>query len=277
MFRFDQDVLSFYRRCKNAGIPQEILELDWEDFQSRDKDGKPCDSVSLKHAHDFADLISYYWRSGGGLFIIGPNGSGKSFLSYQIAKTAIRYKIPTICFTLIEYLEARRFQKIQPSLIIELMKDIEKANVIIIDDYGKEYGTGKDWNSYEAYTAIFNVFKEGATKCVVLNTALGLEQFGEKAGTSMLSRMARFTTVSLSGTDFRDNVIDPASFRLVRSNEADHSHCYEPHPLLTPETRTKHPKCIVCKYRFHPTLCMRRFNKQWVARKTGSGDGTGTA
>ena len=273
LFQFDPNILMLYKKFKHAGIPQEQLDLGWDDFQNA------TDKDSLIKVQDFADLIGYHWRSGGGLLLIGLNGTGKSFLSYMVAKVAITYKIPTMCFTLVEYLEARRLMKLQPDLMLELMKDIEKAKVIVIDDFGKEYGSGKDWSSYEAQTALFNVFKEGATKCVILNTALRQGDFEDKAGTSMLSRFSRFRPIAMSGKDFRKTKIDSSEFKEARAKETDHTKCYQPHPLLTLETCNRHDQnpCLVCKYRFHPTLCMMRFKGIWRYRDREEADGTGTA
>jgi len=146
---------------------------------------------------------------------------------------------------------------------MELIKDIEESNVIMIDDFGKQYGTGNDWASYESSTALHNVFKEGAMKAIIINTALPQKDFEEKAGFSIISRMSMFQNLGLIGKDFRNYDLNLLKFGDIRAMETDHSHCWKPHQLLTKETIDNHidNPCLVCKHRFHPHLCMIAYEK----------------
>ena len=268
-FEFNSGVLELYKKCNQSGIPFAYLDLEWEDFQNSDR-------FALGKVQAFVQNIGFYWRTGGGLLLHGPNGTGKSFLSYQVARAAVALNIPTICLSLIEYVEKKRLQRVQPNLILELMRSIERAKVTVIDDFGKEYGEGANWQSYEAYTALFNIFREGPNRVVVLNTALFPKDIDKKAGTSIMSRMGSYTNIPVSGEDFRDLVLEPETFNLMRSAEKQHKHCWEPHPLLAKTTVQKVTQtlgssdCKCCKYRFHPKLCTLRFERKWI-------NGTGTA
>lgn len=256
-YRFDDEAMNYYKCCRMAGIPFDYLDLSLEDYQSVER--KP-----LRKTIEFIKNLDFEWRSSGGLLIIGVIGSGKSFLSFMIAKAAVYGNIPTICISLVEYLEKRRLEKIQPNLILELISQLEDSRIVIIDDFGKGYGGEGHWYGYEASTALYNIFKEGNKKAVVVNTALQPSQFIERIESSFLSRAAGYPSVIMMGDDFRTIVPTPTLNR-IRNEKIDHNHCWLKHPALAEETIVNLGKsCDTCKYRFRPKLCLLRFEKHWI-------------
>jgi len=103
-FEFKSDILKLYKKFKRAGIPQNYLDLSWKDFKNTDIEG-------LNIAKDFARIIDYLWKSGGGIWIHGANGTGKSFLSYMIAKTAVAKKYPLFVLLLQNILKQNELEK----------------------------------------------------------------------------------------------------------------------------------------------------------------------
>lgn len=244
---FKDPIVKQYSAFQRAGIPMKYIDLWWEDFQNSDKD-------ALKKAQDFSANLNYHWKSGGGILIFGPNGAGKSFLSYMIAKQAIFNNISTFCFSLVEY-QRKKWLRQRPELLLELLQMIENSKLIILDDYGKEYGKGNDWSSFENYMVVSEIFE--GTKAVVVNTALPLRNLKEKAGSSILSRIGHFTSVPMSGKDFRSEEIKGEEFKKIRSAHQVHD-CWKAHPLLSNPIAGK---CFSCLYRFHPYLCVLRYKK----------------
>lgn len=256
-YAFDPNAIAFYKLCRMAGIPFDYLDLSPEDYQSSER-------TQLRSALRFIKGIDYQWRSGGGLVFQGLNGSGKSFLSYMIAKAAVYSNIPTICLSLVEFIEKRRMERFQPNLILELIKQLEAGRVVIIDDFGKEYGGMSTWYGYEASTALHNVFREGGSKAIIVNTIL-TEEFNDKVSTTFLSKATGYEKVVFdSGEDFREPV-NPLSLSRAQSEKTNHTHCWLKHPVFANQTIESLGECCdTCKYHFRPKLCLLRFTKQWI-------------
>lgn len=263
-FEFENKVLEYYQNCLEAGLPQEYLDLTWDDYQNSDRD-------ALRSCKQFAENIDYYWRSGGGLLLTGLNGSGKSFLSYMIAKTAIVKKIPTMCLSISEMVMKKQLSRFQSNLYMEMLEGIQFAKVLIIDDFGKEFSSDNKILSQDANTTIFHIFKKGIIRSHIVNTALVYDgdkeggAFEKTVGTSLFSRLSKHEIVPIIGQDFRKLKLNPTLFSTARRPGADHSHCWEAHIVLTKESieQLKDDVCQCCKYRFHPVLCQLRFQNKW--------------
>lgn len=256
LYRFDQAMLSFYQQCRLSGIPFDYLDLDLEDYQSDDR-------APLQLTREFIETLPDKWRSQQGVVFIGPNGSGKSFLSFMIAKAAVKRGIRTTCLTLVEYLEKRRLDRVQPSLVMELVGQLNESRLVAIDDFGKEYSGTENWWSYEANTILYNIFSQGFTKSVIMNSAMSVKDFRERIGSANASRASINRVVSVKGSDFRvvDSGIDALQELRVKANKTK---CWRLHPIL--DELSSEPlmnTCKGCKYRFRLKLCYLRCTGKW--------------
>lgn len=106
---------------------------------------------SFRMAKNYADGFDTHLKSGTGLYIEGPCGTGKTHLAGAIAMQLLGKQRPVICKTSIDLLAdiknafgSEREEK--------LLKAYSKAQLLVIDDLGKEQCT--EWSASMLYSII---------------------------------------------------------------------------------------------------------------------------
>lgn len=133
-----------------------------------------------------------------GVLFLGPNGVGKTSLQSIIGKEAIGLGYSVRYVTLEQYLsELRRMDESS-----DLLKGLEQADVILLDELDKAYvKRGSDFSLKKTEDFIRNSISSGKSLVVCTNLDEGgiSDVFGESA-LSMMSRSLKF--VEIDGDDY---------------------------------------------------------------------------
>lgn len=141
-------------------------------FQQRTFPNFICDTPGrLKNfqiAKQYADNFAAHRAKGEGLYIEGTNGTGKTHLAAAIALQLIGEGIPVICKTSSDLL-----QDIRKSFDSENVREHEilgiykKADLLIIDDLGKEQCT--DWGMSILYSILNDRYEDMKPTIITTN------------------------------------------------------------------------------------------------------------
>jgi DNA replication protein DnaC len=256
----DREALHFVERAFKSGVPFDYLFSQWEDYQVPNRE-------PLRKAMEFARQIRFHIHAGTGLLIIGESGRGKSFLSYMIASEAIEvHKIPTLCVSIREWVDKKKFIMHNPALYVELLEMLNAARLVIIDNLSSE-GEKKWWDAEDLFDLIDRVTAGGRRKrCVVMNTNMGHAAFSKRAGWSIVSRAFAFSTMKITreSPDFRENKADIDRVIAHRATLTGEPPCMKRLPFeKTGGSQTSLFPCARCVYSTRVYLCELRFMNKW--------------
>ena len=187
-----------------AGIPKAYWELEWSDFTG-DNDAK-------KFVQKYCERLGDALEHGQGIIFSGSHGTGKTALSTLIGKDAIA-KGYTVRYLPVAKILGKILESFND---IELKRNLdtimERVEVLILDDLGKEYlGVRKQLNPMVQLT-FDSMLRERYNRVLttIISTNLHKATIKNQYGDSMLSILdgsAKY--VEIKGPDFR----------LVRSKE----------------------------------------------------------
>lgn len=121
-------------------------------------------------------------EEGLGLLITGSVGNGKSYLSFAIANSLLKKGVPVVCISINGLLERIRetYNSWGREGEYEILKSIEAADLLVIDDLGTEQGT--EWSLSKIYTILDSRYRKKLPTIVTSNYSLGQlkERYGER-------------------------------------------------------------------------------------------------
>jgi DNA replication protein DnaC len=155
----------------------------------KDADAKKCSKVLM-------DAIEQCVKEEKGIFVYGDTGVGKTYFLYAL-KNIIGGSVENFVSLLTEYRDY-----MQKGYYFDRMIDLTNKEYLLIDDIGAEKNS--DFVQEFLYTVI-NKRYENMNR-TVLTTNLSLDEFKERYGARILSRIAEMCVlVELKGEDRRLN------------------------------------------------------------------------
>jgi len=252
---YRKDGLRIMRRMFTAGVPFNYLEACWSDYQAEDR-------ASLDKIIKFVATIPIRSNAGGGVILSGANGVGKSFLSFMCAIHSMRVlSLPTVCFSIWEYLEKRSYQYINSAPFDELLGMIDRAKVVVLDNLSKE-SEKIVWKPEDLFEVVERVTTGRRNRCFIINTGISKTEFERQSGGSAFSRLRGFDMIGIRNADFRGKKID--IYDLLEKRAAlgtGISSCYRPSIIANPDP--KWSPCSTCAYKTRLTLCDIRVRGEW--------------
>lgn len=190
---------------RGSGIRGRYLEKSLDNFRVENGNEKAF-KTALKYVEKFTELL----KTGQGLYITGSFGVGKTHLATGIAKALIESEYKVICKPSINLLADIRatYDKEGEQSEYTLLRDYLKADLLIIDDLGKESIT--DWSLSMLYTILNMRYEDSRPLIITTNysdTELieRLSRKGDKVtAASMVSRLHEISfEVPVGGIDHR--------------------------------------------------------------------------
>lgn len=193
------------RLMRDSGIKGRYLKKNLENYTI-----PPGDKNALEMALRYVQKFSKLRKSGNGLYLTGICGVGKTHLATGIALSLIEQEYKVICkpsVTMLADIKAT-YDDNNNLNEYELLKDYLRADLLIIDDLGKELIT--DWSLSMLYT-ILNMRYEDCRSIIVTTNytdAELIERLSRKGdrvtAVSMVSRLHEISyDVPVKGIDFR--------------------------------------------------------------------------
>lgn len=133
---------------RTSGMPEKFKRRKFDTFKvtkENDKAFRTCKA----YAERFDELSK---REQNGLAIIGPIGTGKTHLAASIANALLQTGKRVICMPSVDMLAKIRATYKEDGNDDEIMNDLKTADLLIIDDLGKEKAT--EWTSQTIYSII---------------------------------------------------------------------------------------------------------------------------
>jgi len=173
---------------KQAGLPPRYAKSSFATanldlYPTREANGKESPKVKAKKAFKIAQEFSHSQLKEAnqqGLLVDGPVGSGKTFLLSCIANEllahgkAVRY----ISYSDFLFLVRLSFAPDSPYSEYQLIRDIEQAPILIVDDLGTEQAT--DFSSSLLYRIIDHRY--GRQLPFVISTSCSLNELARRLG-----------------------------------------------------------------------------------------------
>lgn len=194
-----------YGLLKDSGIKGRYLNKDLDNYEIPPGDKKAFD-MALRYVQKFSELR----KSGKGLYLTGAYGVGKTHIATGIARSLIEKEYKVICKPSVTLLADIKASYDDNSNLneYELLRDYLRADLLIIDDLGKELIT--DWSLSMLYT-ILNMRYEDCRPLIVTTNYTDAELIerlsrkGDKVtAESMVSRLHEISyDVPVKGIDFR--------------------------------------------------------------------------
>lgn len=193
------------RLLRSSGIRGRYLEKSLDNFTPTAENERAFKAV-LKYVQKFPE----FKKSGKGLYLTGPFGVGKTHLATGIARALIEQEYRVICKPSVTMLADIRatYDNTGDRSEYELLHDYLQADLLIIDDLGKELIT--DWSLSILYT-ILNMRYEDCRPLIITTNYSDTELIGrlsrrgdEKTAASMVSRLHEISfDIPVGGFDHR--------------------------------------------------------------------------
>lgn len=162
---------------KNSLMERSFYDNTFENWDFK-KGDKRFYNLGLKYAENFKKIK----EEGLGLLITGSVGNGKSYLSFAIANSLLKKGVPVVCISINGLLERIRetYNSWGREGEYEILKSIEAADLLVIDDLGTEQGT--EWSLSKIYTILDSRYRKKLPTIVTSNYSLGQlkERYGER-------------------------------------------------------------------------------------------------
>jgi len=194
-------------RVRQSAVFSQFERKTLEDFVPR----HPSQELAVKVVRDYIE--SYNWE-GNGLTFIGPCGIGKTFLASMVMN-GLPYRFRTGCIRADRYLSLYR-DKFELGALLkaggDVVEDLEKtrrhlnglerSNVLLLDDLGREYDSDTQWSSTQISNLIRWRYDNGAATLITSNMPFDflIRRYSE-AFVSFLREIN--TTVVMDGEDYR--------------------------------------------------------------------------
>ncbi len=182
---------------KMSRMGQRFRDRTFDNFKVT-KDTQKAFKTSLEYANNFNE----FRKTGVGLFFTGPVGTGKTHLAASIAQHLINELTPVIFGNVTTLLGRIRetYSSGSQESEHEIMDSLINADLLIIDDLGKEQTT--DWVLEKLYTIINARYED--CKPLIVTTNLSVNDLEDKIGDAAVSRIIEMCDgVWMGGIDFR--------------------------------------------------------------------------
>lgn len=181
-------------RLREAGVPKRFRAILAVDLRPTD---------GLRAARDYTADLDGHVADGQGLILRGPVGVGKTVAALHIVGECAQRSVPAWfarCSSLLDDISASgRFS--QGSKFDELRLRLEKAVVLVLDDFGQE--RGDSWAERQLETIIARRYDDQLP--VVVTTNLTGEEMAGKYSERILDRLQHTCRiVTLKGQSFRE-------------------------------------------------------------------------
>lgn len=134
-----------------------------------------------------------------GIFLYGSTGVGKTHTLYAIKNRCVQLRLGAEVENWVELLMELRANL---NYLLENVKKILDKDIVMIDDLGVEKQT--EWSHEILYLIVNKAYERG--KPLFISTNLSLDEFREKYGDRILSRLSEMCElVELTGEDRRIN------------------------------------------------------------------------
>lgn len=170
------------RLFKESRISPRFKERTFNNFDSS------LNPMAYKQCKDYALNFSGNKKTGSGLCLSGTVGTGKTHLAGAIANALINRGYSVVFGTLVNLLDKLRREINETEMKAkagEIMRAIERCDLLIIDDLGKEKISA--WAKEKIYTAINDRYEHYLP--IVITTNYGLEQLKDHIGEACVDRL----------------------------------------------------------------------------------------
>lgn len=166
----NKKLINYYKNIST--LPRKISECTFEKSVVKSEKELEIKSKLEKYCENFEKALKH----GIGLYLYGKRGTGKTFYSLCIFnELSIRYRVYRTSLMEINNKIKSSFQD-KNTTEHGIINDLLNADLIILDDLGKEY-LSESWGKEKLFY-IFNKLYE-AEKCLIISTTLDMEQMKE--------------------------------------------------------------------------------------------------
>lgn len=150
------------RLLGRSGIKRRFRQRTFRSFVTDTPDRKKAYDAAKGYADQFPDRAA----KGEGLYIEGSNGTGKTHLAAAISLRLIEEGIPVVCKTSTDILEDVK-KGYDEGSEAEILKAYKDADLLVIDDLGKEQCT--DWSMSTLYAIINDRYEDMKPTIITTN------------------------------------------------------------------------------------------------------------
>jgi putative DNA replication protein len=162
--------IKYFKRL--SSLPKKINNCSFEKAIVKSDKEKKIKVMLEKYCKNFEMAL----KNGIGLYFYGVRGTGKTFYSLCIYNELCKnYRVYRTSLMNI-YKRIKKTWKMQDQDEEDVLNDLLKADLIILDDLGKEY-LSQEWGKEKLFD-IFNMLYE-KEKCLIISTTLDPEQMSE--------------------------------------------------------------------------------------------------
>lgn len=196
------DQIQRHKHYTSAGIGINYQQLSWGNWHNTKFD--------ISQLDDYRDNIDKYINNGIGIILHGPNGSGKSFICTMILKDLIR-KHNKRCYMIKakDLVDMVREGWSTPRNKEILNYKITNADVLFIDDPGKELIDANNWNDKHAKMTIEGIIRERvqSNKAIFLTTNYDMAGIASVYGKGFYSMLQESCfQIEVPGSDYRKQI-----------------------------------------------------------------------
>ena len=146
---------------RNCGMPAKYKHRTFDSFKETAENNYPF-RVAKAYAERFEEISA---KEKNGLYISGPVGTGKTHMVASIANELLNTGVKVICMTSVDMLaKIRATFKTESGNDDEVIREFKTADLLIIDDLGKEKAT--EWSAQTIY-AIINARYENELPTII--------------------------------------------------------------------------------------------------------------
>ena len=203
-FRDKHVVEAFF--WNNSLVPSDTQDCTFDNYKPTNQSQYDAHKKAKWYAENFKDLsIKGEWNS---LLFQGSYGIGKSHLAHAIAIRVKeqRKKVVYADTPMLMKKIKSTYGKFKESEIV-IFKNIEKADLLVLDDLGAEYVKSKDGEESWAVDTLFTIIGSRVDKPNIFTTnydSAGLAKKYGVHGGRIVSRMMKGTKpIKMDGEDFR--------------------------------------------------------------------------
>lgn len=208
-----QNMMDYFRNSSVCS-DKDMFNCSFGSFEIVDQETKIATNNAARYARAILQGEPHH------LIMTGKTGTGKSHLAMAIARAYLKgsnYSKRCLFINYRELLEMMRNAFIDDDsrrkIHINLMKEIKRADLVVLDDLGAELGgsTAGSSTTYNSDT-LYSIVEARQNKATIFTSNLSSEELKKSYGTRIISRMAKHSegfTLKFSKT--KDKRVTPPS------------------------------------------------------------------